>query len=197
MVLAVATLGGLALLLWLPLTFRLNFIQEKGKVNLAFQFCPGICPPLFCLKKEAYFPGGEKHDWLEKLREGIKRQFKLPFWRRLQKYRSWILSRFTCRRLKIFLEIGTGDPAVTAWVASSAWGALAWLYAALKSRVRIAFKSPELQVVPYFSGPYFRLQGDFVVTAPLGHIIGVGVMFMALLVAQLWRRILRERREGP
>ncbi|MGI9862175.1 DUF2953 domain-containing protein [Moorella naiadis] len=106
----------------------------------------------------------------------------LNFLRRLRLIWRRFFARVTCQRLRVFLTLGTGEPATTALAYGSAWSLLACLYQNLRHRAHLDLLKPELQVTPRFAAP--ALLGDFncILTFRLGHIISAGLHSLWLLL---------------
>ncbi|BCV21520.1 DUF2953 domain-containing protein [Moorella sp. Hama-1] len=109
----------------------------------------------------------------------------LGFLRRLNLIWRRFFARTTCQRLRVYLTVGTGEPATTALVYGSAWSLLACLYQNLRRRSCLDFSKPELQVTPRFAAP--ALMGDFncILTFRLGHIISVSLRSLWLLLGTI------------
>lgn len=128
-------------------------------------------------------------------RRGVGRALRFIAGGRLAKWRGFLrrlnliwrrfFARITCRRLRVFLTLGTGEPATTALVYGSVWSLLACLYQNLRHRVHLDFQKPELQVTPQFAAP--ALMGDFncILTFRLGHIISAGLRSLWLVLGTI------------
>ncbi|WP_406676231.1 DUF2953 domain-containing protein [Neomoorella carbonis] len=112
--------------------------------------------------------------WLHKLSilKGIWRHF---------------FARVTCRHWRLFLTLGTGDPATTAFVYGTSWTILAWMYQNLRRRARMDFHAPEWQVTPLFDTPGWQADFNCILTLKLGHIISAGVQSLWLLLRIVWQ----------
>nr|WP_277998788.1 DUF2953 domain-containing protein [Moorella sulfitireducens] len=98
-------------------------------------------------------------------------------------------ARVTCRRFRLFLNLGTGEPATTALLCGTSWAMLAWMYQNLRRRSRTDFHVPEWQVIPLFDTAGWQADFNCIFTFKLGHIISAGVQSLWLLL-----RIARQTR---
>ncbi|QGP93738.1 hypothetical protein MGLY_31600 [Neomoorella glycerini] len=96
-------------------------------------------------------------------------------------------ARVTCRRFRLFLTLGTGEPATTALAYGSSWTLLGWMYQNLRRRARLDFRAPEWQVVPRFDTPGWQADFNCIFILRLGHIISAGVQSLWLLLRIVWQ----------
>lgn len=115
----------------------------------------------------------------------------LGYWLRKTRILKDIWQRFlagvTCQRFRLFLSLGTSEPAATALLYGSIWTLLAWMYQNLRQRSRLNFKIPEWQVVPRFDSPGWQADFNCIFTFRLGHIISAGLRTLYMLAVTVWQ----------
>lgn len=101
----------------------------------------------------------------------------------------------TCRRWRLFLTLGTGEPATTAFTCGVVWMVTGWMYRNLKQHACLDFSIPEWYIQPIFDKPTITVDFRCIFVLRLGHIISACLQSLWLVLKEL--RLMRRGKSCP
>jgi hypothetical protein len=134
-----------------------------------------------------------EHMWLRWLDKG--EPVKVPLQKTVQRFprQKWMrvlrrplryLGRRTrCSHLRLWTEVGSSDAMETALLSGVCWAVIGVGLGYFSRIVRLEPNVPQVQVVPNFRAPSWRLQADCILRLRLGHAIVAGIW----LLRRAWR----------
>ncbi len=97
------------------------------------------------------------------------------------------LQRIICQRCRLFIGIGTGNPASSAILYGTIWMLLAKLYRDLRHQMQVNLKKPDLNVQARLNSSGWRIDFDCIFYLRLGHIISIGLSFLKSILIIIWK----------
>lgn len=91
--------------------------------------------------------------------------------------RLWkeLLLKTKCSYFSWVVEVGTGDPALTALITGLLWNIAALFYRNLRTQTHLKLSRPDIKILPYFSGVCYRAELHCIFIFSPGHIITAGI----------------------
>lgn len=91
--------------------------------------------------------------------------------------RLWkeLLLKTKCSYFSWVVEVGTGDPALTALITGLLWNIAALFYRNLRTQTHLKLNRPEIKILPYFSGLCWHTELHCIFIFSPGHIITAGI----------------------
>ncbi|SMB98447.1 Protein of unknown function [Thermanaeromonas toyohensis ToBE] len=191
--LALSIFCGLIFLLILPLRLEVSYQYEKaGKSLLEIRLGYGgkyytylwapFPPPILFHPQEFYTPA-DKQTFPPRTYPHNKAPLTgslpppdvsrvLPWALRLWKE---LLLKTKCSYFFWVVEVGTGDPALTALTTGLLWNIAALFYHNLRTQTHLKLNRPEIKILPHFSGLHFSTELRCIFIFPPGHIITAGI----------------------
>ncbi|MGI6285612.1 DUF2953 domain-containing protein [Neomoorella humiferrea] len=129
--------------------------------------------------------GRDRRRWVNR-----RSTFRFHILRKIIEIWGRFFNLVTCRRWRLFLTLGTGDPATTAFTCGAVWVVTGWMYRNLKQHACLDFSTPEWHIQPSFDKPTIVVDFRCIFVLRLGHIISACLqsLWLVLKEARLMRR---------
>jgi len=191
--LALSIFCGLIFFLVLPLRLEVIYKYEKeknGLLNVRFNY-GGRCYNYFWepFPYSFFIPSMNPFSHQDQVRKGISAQETPPGGTliispppRAYKVLTWILRlwkelllKTQCSYFSWVIEVGTGDPALTALTSGLLWNVATLFYHNLRTRTYLKLSKPDIKILPCFSGVCYRTKLHCIFIFYPGHIITAGI----------------------